>query len=234
MGFSKISELRDLLVAIPPGVLTPTQRFALMVINSYTKDGDPEGACWIGQETFSRMLGITPRGLGYVLRSLREKGLIRRHVKKARIGQQQSYSIKWQTLRRLASMNSSSPSDSESMNLDVLEGELQTFDEGTQVPPYRDNKHNRNLSNDYYLKQILEQIPRDKRGKVSNLSTLDDLISKYASKGGRRQYLVELAGLTDYGRINSPGRFLESKFSEEVEKFTPTPTPPRFSAEDDR
>lgn len=246
MGYRKIEELRTLLSMIPPEVLNPTQRLVIVTINSYSNDDDPDGACWIGHERLSQEVGVGSRALmknfhflGDGLRCTKHPkevhlNVIRRHVQKVRVGQRQSYSIKWDNLRSLASVNSGSPSDSESMNSDDLECELQTIDVGTQVHTYRDNKQNKNLSNDYYLKQILEQIPSDKRGKVSNLPRLDELFSKFKSKGGLPQVLVDIVGQTEWSRINSPNSYLESKLCQEVEKFSPTPTPPRFSAEDFR
>lgn len=255
MGFRKIEELRTILSMIPPEVLNPTQRLVIATINSYSNDDDPDGACWIGHERLSQEVGVGTRGLMKNLHFLGDGStisvrgqkrpctqhpeevhlnVIRRHVQKVRVGQRQSYSIKWHKLRSLASVNSGSPSHSESMNSDDLECELQTIDVGTQVHTYRDNKHNKNLSNDFYLEQILEQIPRDKRGEVSNLPRLDELFSKYKSKGGLPQVLVDVVSQTEWSRINSPNRYLEAKLCDEVEKFSPTPIPPRFSAEDYR
>lgn len=225
---------------IPPEVLNPTQRLVIVTINSYSNDDDPDGACWIGHERLSQEVGVGTRGLmkslhflGDGLRCTKHPkevhlNVIRRHVRKVRVGQRQSYSIKWHNLRSLASVNSGSPSDSESMNSDDLECERQTIDVGTQVHTYRDNIHNRNLSNDYYLKQIIELIPRDKKRKLGDFDKLDDLFTQYRQKGGMGQHLVNVFMMTQWDQIHSPAQYLVSKVKSEIDSFTPTPIPPRW------
>jgi hypothetical protein len=244
MGFDQIPELRLLLQGIPTGVLTPTQRYTLMIINSYCDDDDPRGSCWIGHENLSKQLGVSIRGLNVALHKLgggydckkhpREfhLDLIQRHVRNVRVGTRQNYSIKWDNLRSLSSMYSGSPSKSESMNSHDLEHELASTRARTEVHPYKHNKHNKHLQNDYYIKQIIEVIPNEKKKKLGSLENLDALITQYRVKGGIGQHLVDVLNMTQWDQIHSPAKYLVGKVKSEIESFVPTPTPGRFRAED--
>lgn len=246
MGFERTPELRDLLETFPRGVLTPTQRHLLRIINEYSNDNDPKGACWIGHESLSGQLGISIRGLNLALHNLgggydckkhpREfhLDLIQRHVRNVRVGTRQNYSIKWDNLRSLSSMYSGSPSKSESMNSYDPEHELESTRARTEVHPYKHNKHNKHLQNDYYIKQIIEVIPNEKKKKLGSLNNLDALITQYRVKGGMGQHLVDVLNMTQWDQIHSPAQYLVGKVKSEIESFVPTPTPGRFRAEDYR
>jgi len=120
------------------------------------------------------------------------------------------------------------------MNSFDLEHELVSTRARTQVHTYRDNKQNKHLQNDYYITQIIEVIPREKKKKLGSLDQLDELITQYRNKGGMGQHLVDSLMFTQWDQIHSPAQYLVSKVKTEIDSFTPTPTPPRFSAEDYR
>jgi hypothetical protein len=144
MGFDKTSRLRDLLASLPPGVITPTQRLTLQTINSYTDDNNPNGACWVGHERLAKEIGVKSRALMKILHELgdgtivdkdrrricnrackRHLGLIKRHLKKVRVGVRQNYSVRWQALEQLSSMYQSAHLQLESMYSSELECELE-------------------------------------------------------------------------------------------------------------
>ena len=212
MGFNRLSDLRDRLASIPRKVITPTQRYALIIIESYTDDSKSNGACWIGHERLAQELGVNSRGLQKVLHELgdgtiyekerqrrcnkesckRHLGLIKRHVKKVRVGVRQNYSIMWDKLDEFTSMYHSTHLRLERMYSSDFEGELRWHKGRTPVHTYKHNKHNKNLTNDSVIKEMLELIPQDKKNKLGDLSRLDDLISEWRTLGGLSSHLVEL------------------------------------------
>lgn len=221
MGFSKISELRDLLAKIPTRVITSAQRLILHTINSYTDDNDPEGACWIGYERMAQEIGKSPRAVFDDLKQLRALGLIIRRVPFARVMSRQKYAINWERLRALASVNSDSYLKLGSMYLTDLEGELSRKGVGTQLPTYKDNKDNKQLKNHLLISKILKKINYSKRVKVKDLITLDQLISVYLEKGGNENGLIGLFEAVKWDEINYPQRFIESALREAIDALKP-------------
>lgn len=221
MGFSKISELRDLLASIPPGVITSAQRLILHIINSYTDDNDSEGACWIGVDRMTKEMGKSPRGLFKDLQHLRALGLVTTQVKFAREGKRQKYALNWKRLRALASVNSDSYLKLDSMYLTDLEGELSRKGVGTQLPTYKDNKDNKQLKNRLLISKIQEMMNYSRRVKVKDLITLDQLISVYLEKGGNENGLIGLFEAVKWDEINYPQRFIESALREAIDALKP-------------
>lgn len=221
MGFSKISELRDLLASIPPGVITSAQRLILHIINSYTDDNDSEGACWIGVDRMTKEMGKSPRGLFKDLQHLRALGLVTTQVKFAREGKRQKYALNWKRLRALASVNSDSYLKLDSMYLTDLEGELSRKGVGTQLPTYKDNKDNKNVIKNHLLSsKILKMIKYPKRVKVGVI-VVDQLISVYLEKGGNENGLIGLFEAVKWDEINYPQRFIESALREAIDALKP-------------
>lgn len=216
MGFSKISELRDLLAKIPTRVITSAQRLILHTINSYTDDNDPEGACWIGYEQMAKEIGKSPRGLFDDLKGLKALGLVKTQVKFARQGKRQKYVLNWERLRDLASVNSDSYLKLPSMYSTDLEGELSRKGVGTQLPTYRNNKNNKQIKNHLLISKILKMMSYSKRVKVGQL-TIDQLISVYLEKGGNENGLIGLFEAVKWDEINYPQRFIESALKEAID-----------------
>lgn len=252
MGFSKIDRLRDLLASLPPGVITPTQRYGLTTINSYTDDAKFNGACWIGHERLAREIGVKTRGLMKLLHELgdgtiyekgrsrpcnrgckRHLGVIKRHVKKVRVGTRQNYSINWEALEQLSSMYQSTHLQLERMYSGDYEGVLQAQGVSTPVHTYKHNKHNKNLENDLFIKEMRKAIPYGKDVKVKEWELIDQLLSEYFNKGGSKAYALERLGEVEWRKITNPRPFLEKKLLPDlIESWKPTPTPPPFRAED--
>ncbi len=221
MGFSKISELRDLLASIPPGVITSAQRLILHIINSYTDDNDSEGACWIGVDRMTKEAGKSPRGLFKDLQHLRALGLVTTQVKFAREGKRQKYALNWKRLRALASVNSDSYLKLDSMYLTDLEGELSRKGVRTQLPTYKDNKDNKNvIKNHLLISKILKMMNYSKRVKVGVIS-VDQLMSVYLEKGGNENGLIGLFEAVKWDEINYPQRFIESALREAIDALKP-------------
>lgn len=250
MGFDKTSRLRDLLASLPPGVITPTQRLTLQTINSYTDDTKSNGACWVGHERLAKEIGVKSRALMKILHELgdgtifekdrmrtcnrtckRHLGLVNRHVKKVRVGTRQNYSIKWQALEQLSSMYQSTHLQLDRMYSSDLEGELEWRGVSTPVHTYKHNKQNKNLTNDYVIKDFLELIPEAQHKKLGDLKRIDELISEYRTIGGLASHLVEIVNLTDWEQIRSPRNYLIDKLEKEIEGFVSTPTPPPFRSD---
>jgi hypothetical protein len=221
MGFSKISELRDLLAKIPTRVITSAQRLILHTINSYTDDNDPEGACWIGYEQMAKEIGKSPRGLFDDLKGLKALGLVKTQVKFARQGKRQKYVLNWERLRDLASVNSDSYLKLDSMYLTDLVGELSRKGVGTQLPTYRNNKNNKQIKNHLLISKILKMMSYSKRVKVGDVITIDQLISVYLEKGGNENGLRGLFEAVKWDEINYPQRFIESALKEAIDALKP-------------
>lgn len=221
MGFSKISELRDLLAKIPTRVITSAQRLILHTINSYTDDNDPEGACWIGYERMAQEIGKSPRAVFDDLKQLRALGLIIRRVPFARVMSRQKYAINWERLIALASVNSDSYLKLGSMYSTDLEGELSRKGVGTQLPTYKDNKDNKNvIKNHLLISKILKMMNYSKRVKVGVIS-VDQLMSVYLEKGGNENGLIGLFEAVKWDEINYPQRFIESALREAIDALKP-------------
>jgi hypothetical protein len=220
MGFSKISELRDLLAKIPTRVITSAQRLILHTINSYTDDNDPEGACWIGYERMAQEIGKSPRAVFDDLKQLRALGLIIRRVPFARVMSRQKYAINWERLRALASVNSDSYLKLDSMYSTDLEGELSCKGVGTQLPTYRDNKNNKQIKNHLLISKILKMMSYSKRVKVGQL-TIDQLISIYLKEGGNENGLIGLFEAVKWDEINYPQLFIESELRKAINVLKP-------------
>ena len=255
MGFNKIPELSDLLASIPTGVITPTQRYALTIINRYSKDDDIIGVCFIGHERLSKELGLSVSGLNKLLHELgdgtyvnkdrvlrcqkkgckRHLGVIKRHLKKAHVGLRQNFSVNWQKLRELSSLHHSTHLQLERMYLSDREGVLQAHRASTPVHTYKHNKHNKNLDNELFIKEMRKAIPYGKDVKVKEWELIDQLLSEYFNKGGWKSYALERLGEVEWRKITNPRLFLEKKLLPDlIESWKPTPTPPPFRAEDYR
>lgn len=221
MGFSKISELRDLLAKIPTRVITSAQRLILHTINSYTDDNDPEGACWIGYERMAQEIGKSPRAVFDDLKQLRALGLIIRRVPFARVMSRQKYAINWERLRDLASVNSDSYLKLESMYLTDLEGELLSKGVGTQLPTYRHNKDNKQIKNHLLISKIQKMMTYSKKVKIKDVITIDQLISIYLKEGGNENGLIRLFEPVKWDEIHSPQRFIESELKKAIDALKP-------------
>lgn len=253
MGFNKIPELSDLLASIPTGVITPTQRYALTIINRYSKDDDVNGVCFIGHERLAKELGLSISGLNKLLHELgdglflngdqlqrcrkkvckRHLGVIKRHVKKAHVGIRQNYSVNWATLRDLASLYQSTHLQLERMYSGDYEGVLRAQGVSTPVHTYKHNKHNKNLKNELFIKEMRKAIPYSKDVKVKEWELIDQFISEYFNKGGSESWLLERLNEVRWNDITNPRQFLERRFFPDlIESWKPTPTPPPFRAED--
>lgn len=250
MGFNKTGSLRDLLASLPPGVITPTQRYVLTTVNSYTDDTKFNGACWIGHERLAKEIGVKTRGLMKILHELgdgtiyekdrsrpcnqgckRHLGVIKRHVKKVRVGIRQNYSINWETLEQLSSMYQSTHLRLERMYSGDYEGVLQGQGVGTEVHTDKHNKHNKNLENDLFIKKMI--IPYSKKAKVKNWKLIDDLLTDYFLRGGSESWALERLNEVRWDDITNPRLFLERRFLPDlIESWKPTPIPPPFRAED--
>jgi hypothetical protein len=221
MGFSKISELRDLLASIPPGVITSAQRLILHTINGYTDDNDPEGACWIGYDRMTKEIGKSPRGLFDDLKGLKALGLVKTQFKFSRQGKRQKYALKWERLRDLASVNSDSYLKLPSMYSTDLEGELSRKGVGTQLPTYRDNKNNKQLENRLLISKIQKMMSYPKQVKVRDVITIDQLISVYLKVGGNENGLIGLFEAVKWDEINYPQLFIESELRKAINVLKP-------------
>ena len=162
----------------------------------------------------------------------RHLGLIKRHVKKVRVGVRQNYSIRWDKLEALSSMYQSTHLQLERRYSGDLEGELGWHKARTPVHTYKHNKHNKNLTNELVINEMIELIPKDKRDKLGDFSRIDELISEYRTVGGLSSHLVEIVNSTEWEKIRSPRNYLINKLEKEIEGFIPTPTPPPFRASD--
>jgi DNA-binding Lrp family transcriptional regulator len=217
LGFSRISELRDLLASIPKGVITCAQRLILHTINSYTNDDDPDGACWIGYEQLAKEIGKTPRGVFDDIKQLRALGLVERRVKYARLGSRQKYFICWERLYELASVNSTSHLLLGSMYSTDLEGELERKGVRTPLPTNRNYKNNKQINNLSLIENIKSLMPYTKRAKFKDDLTVDQLISVYLSKKGEREALIERFKGVTWNEIQTPQRFIESELRKAIE-----------------
>lgn len=247
MGFDMISELRKIFARVPPGVLKPTERLILHTINSYA-DGDASpSVCYIGYRRLSGEVGISPRALQLNLHRLgngtangkpclkpgcEHLNIVQRHVQFARKGSQQNYSIKWTVLRALSSMNPTSHLDATSVNPSDVECEEPDTIVGTVLPTNRNHRFNKQSLNDEYLTLIERLVPTNKRHEL-NRAVLSDLLDEWGAKNLPRPSLVEKLEreVRDWSKIKHPQPFIEKKFREWIDGYTPTPRPTQFFAE---
>ena len=241
--------MRDILASIPAGAITPTQRYALTIINTYSDDTKINGACWIGHERLSKELGVRTRGLMKILHELgdgsivdkdrirpcnkgckRHLGVLNKHLKRVLVGTRQSYSINWQSLEQLSSMYQSAHLNLEKPYSGDLECELEAQKVGTSVHTYKHNKNNKNLKNwDFISNDFLKAIPYSQRLKINDYLIIDQLVSEYFERGGRGFQLVELVNNQNWREIRMPRHFIEKRLlPNAISSFRETPTPPPF------
>lgn len=247
MGFNKISELREILAHVPRGVLKPTERLILHTINSYSDDTASPSLCYIGYQRLSGEVGISHRAVQDNLHRLgngkfhrkpclklgcEHLNIVQRHVRFARKGSQQNYSINWTALRALSSVNPASHLDATSVHTSDVECEDIDTIVGTVLPTNRDHKFNRQTLNDNYLHDIERLVLTDRR-RLLNRKVLSDLLDEWGAKSLPRSSLVEKLEheVRDWSKIQHPQRFVEKKFREWIDEYKPTPTPAPFFAE---
>lgn len=216
MGYSKISELRELLSLIPLKVITSAQRFILHTINSYQDDNDPKGACWIGYERMSREIGKSPRGVFADLKKLKAMGLVGTRVKHSRVGFRQQYFVIWDRLREIGSVNSDSYLKLSSMYQTDLEGELTGAGVGTPLPTYKQDKDNKQLNNFFFIEEIRKLMPYTQRVNIKDRFSIDTLLSIYLTSGGSKEKLLERFREVKWREVSYPQRFLESELNEAI------------------
>lgn len=247
MGFNKISELREILAHVPRGVLKPTERLILYTINSYAQDTASPSLCYIGYQRLSDEVGISHRAVQDNLHRLgngkfnrksclkpgcEHLNIVQRHVRFARKGSQQNYSINWTALWALSSVNPASHLDATSVNPSDVECEDFDTIVGTVLPTNRDHRFNKQSLNDQYLNLIERLVPTNKR-RLLNRKVLSVLLDEWGAKNLPRSSLVEKLEheVRDWSKIQHPQRFVEKKFREWIDEYTPTPTPPPYFAE---